>query len=479
MARSNLQKVFVGDSVTTSNSGVATVTQYENYYNITVKFENTGHEQTTSGSQFQSGSIRDRSVQQGSVKVGDWFASNHCGRCVVLAYNGAKNVLVRFEDSGVEKVFSSSQLNAGNMSDKSFRVVSVGDKFPTNTSGIATVVELLPKGRAIVQFEDGNRKECAKGLLQVGAVYNGTWNYTQDEAVELMRNKYDAFYSYEGVNFINVKSPIVVTCPIHGNFDTSFDNHYHAGSGCPTCGLLRRSAKRTMPEEVAFAEIRECHGDTYDYSKSVYVNNETKIEIVCREHGPFWQSPEKHKTGQGCPVCVGNVVMTRERFIPLLPEKHVKKYDYSLVTDSHFEDESKKLPIICDEHGLFHQHYRNHLSGSGCRKCAKFGFKTNQQGSLYVLESYGVIKVGITNNENVSVRVRQIEVSSGKNLNILKTYQMSGQECLDTETVVLSTLRKLYNNPTEDFDGYTECFIGASADEVISLVESTMEILNG
>lgn len=477
MARNNIQSIFVGDTVETTNSGTAEVASYTNCDNIIVRFHNTGHEQRTTSVQFQTGVIKDRSVKFGTIKVGDWFNSNNCGRCTVLSYNSAKDILVRFEDSGIEKTFSGSQLNAGTISDKILRVVSVGDAFVTKLSGVATVVEILPKSKVIVKFEDGNLKECSKGSLYAGSVYNGTWNYTQDEAVDLMCNKHSQIYDYSKVVFKTVKDKIIVTCPIHGDFDTSFDGHYNAGTGCPECGIARRAAKKALPEDTVFAEIRECHGDTYDYSKSVYVNNETKIEIVCREHGSFWQSPEKHKTGQGCPVCVGNIVMTVERFMPLLPDKHTVKYDYSLITDSHFEDDSKKLPIICKEHGVFHQHYRNHLSGSGCRKCAKFGFKTNLNGSLYILGSDGIIKVGITNNEDVSVRVRQIEVSSGKSLEILKTYRMDGQDCSDVETDVLSKLRKLYKNPTEGFDGYTECFIGASADEVISLVDKTIRRL--
>ena len=55
---------------------------------------------------------------------------------------------------------------------------------------------------------------------------------------------------------------------------------------------------------------RKIHGDRYDYSKVEYVNNETKVCIIChnknkfgKEHGEIWQTPSKHLQGHGCTNC--------------------------------------------------------------------------------------------------------------------------------------------------------------------------------
>ena len=48
-------------------------------------------------------------------------------------------------------------------------------------------------------------------------------------------------------------------------------------------------------------KAKKIHGDKYDYSKVEYVNNRTKVCIICPEHGEFWQSPNKHlHTKYGC-----------------------------------------------------------------------------------------------------------------------------------------------------------------------------------
>ena len=52
---------------------------------------------------------------------------------------------------------------------------------------------------------------------------------------------------------------------------------------------------------------RKIHGDKYDYSKVEYINNSTKVCIICPEHGEFWQTPNKHLSGCGCPKCAGKI----------------------------------------------------------------------------------------------------------------------------------------------------------------------------
>lgn len=54
-------------------------------------------------------------------------------------------------------------------------------------------------------------------------------------------------------------------------------------------------------KEIFVEKARRMHGDVYDYSKVQYINNATKVEIVCPSHGSFWQLPPNHTNGNGCP----------------------------------------------------------------------------------------------------------------------------------------------------------------------------------
>ena len=115
-------------------------------------------------------------------------------------------------------------------------------------------------------------------------------------------------------------------------------------------------------------KARKIHGDKYDYSKVEYVNVDTKVCIICPEHGEFWQTPYKHvNRKQGCPKCIGRF-LTQDEFIMKSIKIHGNKYDYSKVE---FKKKTDNIIIICPEHGEFYQQVSVHLQGCGCPKCGK------------------------------------------------------------------------------------------------------------
>ena len=75
------------------------------------------------------------------------------------------------------------------------------------------------------------------------------------------------------------------------------------GCGCPECKIARIKNILTSNNQEFIEKANKIHKNKHDYSKSNYVNNRTKICIVCPEHGEFWQSPDKHLMMEGCPKC--------------------------------------------------------------------------------------------------------------------------------------------------------------------------------
>ena len=125
---------------------------------------------------------------------------------------------------------------------------------------------------------------------------------------------------------------------------------------------------KTKTLEECIKDFRKVHGDKYDYSKVKYVNSNTKVCIICPMHGEFWQTPNKHLIGRGCPYCARNIRKTTEQCINDFKKVHGEKYDYSFVD---YIANNKKVKIICPIHGEFQQTPSAHLLGCGCPKCGK------------------------------------------------------------------------------------------------------------
>lgn len=180
-------------------------------------------------------------------------------------------------------------------------------------------------------------------------------------------NKYD--YS-KACDAQYTTSPAIFICPIHGEFQTTWDSHISRKSGCPKCSGYRNTLY-TTEEWVELAKKK--HKDKYDYSETEYTNAKTKLKIICHEkdvfgneHGEFYILPPIHLKGVGCPICGGRYQMTTEQFVALANLKHKNKYIYNKTV---YTKSNAKVIITCPEHGDFEQTPSSHLSGAGCPKC--------------------------------------------------------------------------------------------------------------
>ena len=125
---------------------------------------------------------------------------------------------------------------------------------------------------------------------------------TKEEFIEDAKKVHGNKYDYSKVNYVNNKTKVIITCPIHGDFLQRPDRHLF-GCGCNKCGYDNTAEKCKTSLEDFIKRAKEIHGDKYDYSKVVYVNNHTKVCIICPIHGEFWQTPRTHLMGRGCPIC--------------------------------------------------------------------------------------------------------------------------------------------------------------------------------
>ncbi len=113
-------------------------------------------------------------------------------------------------------------------------------------------------------------------------------------------------------------------------------------------------------------KAKRIHNDRYDYSCVEYVDNTTKVAIICHKHGEFFQAPVKHLRGQNCPSCAGSKKLTSDVFIKRANLVHCNRYNYDNVD---YRNIDTAVDIICPKHGIFSQSPYTHLQGHGCKLC--------------------------------------------------------------------------------------------------------------
>ena len=174
--------------------------------------------------------------------------------------------------------------------------------------------------------------------------------------IEVHKDKYD----YSLVEYEHSLKKVKIICPIHGVFQQRPNNHLQK-QGCPSCGLSEIPLVKDIIENA-----RKIHNNLYDYSLVKYINNKTKIDIICKEHGVFKQLHTDHLRGHGCPKCSHSFKLNTTKFISRAKKIHNNLYDYSLVN---YINNYTKIDIICKEHGVFKQIPKSHLKRRGCPKC--------------------------------------------------------------------------------------------------------------
>jgi len=158
--------------------------------------------------------------------------------------------------------------------------------------------------------------------------------------------------------FSGINNKIEIICPEHGSFTQEVYRHL-SGQGCPKC-------RKNYPGVDRFIEKANIkHNNKYNYNKVQYKDSKTKVIVSCKDHGDFSITPNDHIQGVGCPKC-SYKYMDRDKFIIKANKKHDNKYIYDKVN---YIDYTSPVTIVCPEHGEFNMLPKNHLQGSGCKKC--------------------------------------------------------------------------------------------------------------
>jgi hypothetical protein len=202
------------------------------------------------------------------------------------------------------------------------------------------------------------------------------WKYTTETFIEKCKKIHSNKYDYSLVEYKNTRSKVKIICPVHGIFEQNAGSHL-LGYGCSKCGrdVIRKSTQelveqlkqlygdyynyslvewsgrenkikiicpkhniqeintryalrgnmcckecyfdtRRLTQEQFLEQAKKIHGNSFDYSKSVYKNATTPIIIKCSKGHTFKMKPQMHLYNCcGCPICMSEKHSSGERKI--------------------------------------------------------------------------------------------------------------------------------------------------------------------
>lgn len=137
------------------------------------------------------------------------------------------------------------------------------------------------------------------------AMCAGSISLNKEEFKRLAKLKHGDLYDYSNVDYSCSHSQVTIICRIHGAFSQAPNSHL-SGRGCPACGRAKQIENYKLGVNEFISRSKALHGDRYDYSLVDYKTLHHKVNIICPDHGPFWQNANSHMRCSGCPECPPN-----------------------------------------------------------------------------------------------------------------------------------------------------------------------------
>ena len=125
--------------------------------------------------------------------------------------------------------------------------------------------------------------------------------YKKEEIIQKLIKKYENDYEYPDFEFNSLDDEITLICKKHGDVKKSIKDHLKYS--CKKCyyDIIGDSLRSSINDFIK--KSNNFHNNRYDYSLVNYINNRTKVTIICNSHGEFNQTPSSHIIGKGCPKC--------------------------------------------------------------------------------------------------------------------------------------------------------------------------------
>lgn len=148
-----------------------------------------------------------------------------------------------------------------------------------------------------------------------GSKISASKTYSLEKFIKLAKKKHGDRYLYTMSIYEGGYIDIDIICNEHGVFTQNPSVHLR-GAGCPICGAKLTASKNLKPTHILIEQFIAIHGNKYDYCETENLGSKHKVKILCKKHNkPFWQNPNSHLRGHGCPICSKSKTVSKSEII--------------------------------------------------------------------------------------------------------------------------------------------------------------------
>lgn len=231
------------------------------------------------------------------------------------------------------------------------------------------------------------------------------------KAIEDLKIKFPN-YDFSKAVYTKSKNKITVICPIHGEFESIYNNMKSKGKGCAKCN---GGIKYT--QEDALNKLKSLF-PLYSFDKFIYNGPSKPCTITCPIHGDITKVYSWLSSGMGCVECrdLNNIPFrkTKIKYLKDSIEELKNKYPNLSFDDFKPKDKKAKSVVICNIHGPFSTSVGNmFISNYPCPYCtgmrnknpiqdlidlktkfdfSKFIYRTSKEKSIIICPEHGEFK---------------------------------------------------------------------------------------
>lgn len=124
-----------------------------------------------------------------------------------------------------------------------------------------------------------------------------------------------------------------------------------------------------MPKKLTYQEVKE-YIESFNYVllDSVYIDNKTKLKMIC-PCGHEWECNFRNfKIGRRCKDCSCKIRAERQTHSYEYIKEYIESYGYKLLS-TEYKNNREKLKIMCDKGHMFEMEYSSFQQGKRCAKC--------------------------------------------------------------------------------------------------------------